>query len=173
MMEQMKDIILHLKYIKKVLKKSDKESRKERALRKFFVNKYIDDCKYRIWINSYPNSEDILNESLNSYISGNYISTVMLSQALIEKMIRQEFNTNLGKLDYPSLLSKAQEIGLIESDEEYKAFADRSSNIRNAYVHYPRNRRQLRFKDEDTRQLEARNALLDMITIYNRINKDR
>jgi hypothetical protein len=168
----MKEIILHLKHIKKALKKSDKESRRERAIRKLFVNQYIDETKYLIWINSYPNSEDILNESLQSYISGNFISTVMLSQALIEKMVRREFNTDLGKLDYPSLLRKAQELGLIESDVEYEAFAGRSTNIRNAYVHYPRNRRQLRYKDDDTRQLEARNALLDMLTIYNRINKD-
>ncbi|MBP3953148.1 hypothetical protein [Bacillus suaedae] len=115
-MNHSKESNLDLKSIKKDLKKSDKKSRKARAKRKMFVNNYFDDNKYLIWIDSYPNSEDILSEATKSYIDGNYISTVMLSQALIEKMIRKELDVDLKRLDYRSLLRKAKEIGLIQSD---------------------------------------------------------
>lgn len=121
--------------IKKALKKVDKEKRHERAEREKIFNQFLRSV-YVFFDNR--NIALTFQELQNSYVYGNYISTISLSQLLIEQYLKSLIESkndkiNDEKIEFWRLLELAFEEKILNVEEREALM--RLSGIRNSYTH--------------------------------------
>ncbi len=123
---------------KELVKQRDKEERGGRAKRLKFINEYYDTDKMRIVLGT-SFTGYILEEAVNSFIYGNYIATVMMSQSVIEQTLKFKLQIE-SDMSFFDMINLSYEVKKIISKEQNDAF-HKLREIRNSYTHQPKYKR--------------------------------
>ncbi|MCM3768391.1 DUF4145 domain-containing protein [Neobacillus niacini] len=148
---------------KELIKQKDRDERGGRAKRLKFINEFYDTDKMRIVLGT-SFTGYILEEAVNSFIYGNYIATVMMTQSVIEQTLKFNLQTE-SDMSFFDTINSCYEAEKI-SEEQKDAF-HKLREIRNSYTHQPKYKRFENISEIDDLLLEDAKFALKTLFLFN------